>query len=140
MKYSQSEIDEAIASLKKFIKPGDTVYTILRHVSSSGMSRNISLVALVDGKPVFLDWYIERALGYSRAKNTEGLKVGGCGMDMGFHLVYSLGSVLFRGESWKCSGDNCPYNEHFNDHAKYPRIKGRKHSGDAGYTLRQSWL
>jgi hypothetical protein len=25
----------------------------------------------------------------------DGYKVGGCGMDMGFHLVYTLASVLF---------------------------------------------
>ena len=27
---------------------------------------------------------------------TDGYKVGGCGMDMGFHLVYTLSSLLYK--------------------------------------------
>jgi hypothetical protein len=39
----QAEQADAVAELHKLLKPGDTVYTILRHVSSSGMSRVIDL-------------------------------------------------------------------------------------------------
>jgi hypothetical protein len=28
-------------------------------------------------------------------RNREGIVVGGCGMDMGFHLVYNLGATLW---------------------------------------------
>jgi hypothetical protein len=35
---------EAIAQLREWIKPGDTVYTIVRHVSRSGMQRTIGVV------------------------------------------------------------------------------------------------
>ena len=47
--YRQQVIDE----LKSYLKPGDKVYTILRHVSASGMQRRISLVipyVLQDGR------------------------------------------------------------------------------------------
>ena len=35
---------EAVAELKKLLKPGATVYTVLKHCSSSGMMRVIDLV------------------------------------------------------------------------------------------------
>lgn len=35
---------EAIAKLREMLKPGDRVYTVLKHVSSSGMSRSIDLL------------------------------------------------------------------------------------------------
>lgn len=44
MKVSKQEREEAVAQLRKMLKPGDTVHTILRHVSKSGMSRRIDLV------------------------------------------------------------------------------------------------
>ena len=43
-KAQMAERDEAIANLREILKPGDTVYTILRHVSKSGMSRVIDAV------------------------------------------------------------------------------------------------
>jgi hypothetical protein len=43
-KMNKKEIEqaEAKAALLKILKPGDTVNTILRHVSRSGMMRHIS--------------------------------------------------------------------------------------------------
>jgi hypothetical protein len=86
---------QAIESLRTLLKPGDTVYTVLRHVSASGMSRDIDLYVFRDNKPQYLTNYAATALDWPMSKN-KGIKVGGCGMDMGFHLVYSLSSVLFR--------------------------------------------
>lgn len=90
---------EAVARLRQWLKPGDTVYTILRHVSSSGMSRDISLVYIKPrakaGQSIFdLDYNAQMALGWPAAKRA-GIRVGGCGMDMGFHTVYTLSSILF---------------------------------------------
>src|SRR5688572_7990389 len=42
----QAERDEAAAELRKLLKPGDTVYTILRHRAASGMFRVIDLVII----------------------------------------------------------------------------------------------
>ena len=56
------------------------IYTVLDHVSSSGMTRYISAYVpyISDGgKPDIICIARER-------------RVTGCGMDMGFHLAYSL--------------------------------------------------
>lgn len=110
----------AIESLRATLKPGDTVYTVLRHRSSSGMSRVIDLFVISieeAGKPVprCIGIFTARALGRKYDENKDGVKVSGTGMDMGFHLVYSLGRVLFDGDS---------------------RYSGR----DPGYALTHRWL
>ena len=86
--------------LTYYVSEGSRVYTILRHVSSSGMSRDISLlVADREGRISDITYYAADALG-SRLVERNGfraIRVNGCGMDMGFHLVYNLSSVLFHG-------------------------------------------
>lgn len=83
------------------LKPGDTVYAVLRHRSSSGMMRVIDLFVIrknqFDGqqKPWRIGWKAAQATGLTYDIKHEGIRIGGCGMDMGFHLVYSLSSVLF---------------------------------------------
>lgn len=135
------EASEARDGLLEFIKPGDTVYTILRSVSRSGMSREISVVIKSGEGVQNIDWYVCRILGDHLGR--EGIKVTGCGMDMGFHLVYSLSSVLFR-DAFHCIGDSseygkrCPSNDHSNERAADYTV-GRLHS-DGGYALRQRWL
>ena len=77
-----------------------TVYTILRRVSASGMTRHISLKIAQGGEIYDITYNTALALG-DKLHSVDGfntLKVNGCGMDMGFHLVYSLSSVLFHGQ------------------------------------------
>lgn len=88
--------------LREFIKPGTTVYGIVRHVSSSssGMSRVISFCVVRtagDGRPYIrnINALMSDACGIKESKDHEGLTLGGCGMDMVFHGVYSLGRALF---------------------------------------------
>lgn len=76
-----------------WIKPRMVIYTVLRKVSKSGMSREISLFAVKDGKIISLDGPVSVLLGYKLGD--QGIKVSGCGMDMGFHTVYSLGLALW---------------------------------------------
>lgn len=122
------EQQEAIAQLREWIKPGDTVYTILDHVSSSGMSRHIRvLVPLVNGKNgnstvdfIHPNWAVGKALQIRHARRNgreqDALLIGGCGMDMGFHLVYQLSHALY-GEGYQCLGEGkCPSNYHSNHH------------------------
>lgn len=96
----KTEQQEAIDHLRKILKPGDTVYAILNNVSRSGMSRRISL-AIGDGKLITnITWHAARALGEpikNRAGYVQdsGIAISGCGMDMGFELVYQLGRVMF---------------------------------------------
>jgi hypothetical protein len=105
--------DEAIAQLKELCPVGSTVYTVLRHVSRSGMARHISAYVIKDGEPVKLDWRIAAAGIFKMSNLHGGLIVRGYGMDMGFHLVYTLGAALYS------SGES---------------------DSDGGYTLNQRWL
>lgn len=88
--------EDALNRLREVLKPGDTVYCILRHVSASGMSRRISFMVFKEGRPFYLDYLISEAgMGYRSDRKNEGLIVRGCGMDMGFAVVYDLGAALW---------------------------------------------
>ncbi len=80
--------------LKKFCRKGSTVYTVLRHVSRSGMQRRIDCYSIQKNKLVYLSGYIEHITSMKRHKN-GGLIVDGCGMDMGFHIVHNLSMALY---------------------------------------------
>ena len=128
-------VAEARERLLEALKPGDTVYTQVRHVSSSGMSRRISAYTIRDNEPWNISGYVARVLDWPCDRDELSVRVSGCGMDMGFHLVYSLSRVLFR-DSFDCIGERCPSNDHSNgdrNHEPHP------HS-DGGYALKQRWL
>jgi hypothetical protein len=102
-KKEQKALDIAYAReqlLTHYLTEGDTVYTVLRSVSSSGMSRTMSLKVAKDGKILDLTYYAAVVLGYPlvEVNGSRAIRVGGCGMDMGFHAVYSLSRGLFRTE------------------------------------------
>lgn len=123
-KAQKQERDEAIAKLREWIKPGDTVYTILRNVSRSGMQREIGIVLMKpDGVVLHPNWSVAKALGYRLGKR-DGVIVGGCGMDMGFEIVYNLSRVLF-GAGFGCIGKECHSNDHFNGDRDYTENKFR---------------
>jgi hypothetical protein len=118
-KKEEKALDVAYAReqlLTHYLSEGDTVYTVLRSVSSSGMSRTISLKVAKDGKILDLTYYASILLDWPlvEVNGSRALRVGGCGMDMGFHTVYTLSRVLFReeGEQLHC---------------------------DAGYALNHAW-
>ena len=100
--------------LAHYVSEGSTVYTVLRSVSSSGMSRTLSLKVAKDGKILDLTYYAGIVLDWPivEVNGSRALRVGGCGMDMGFHTVYSLSRSLFRDE---------------------------EHTGDVGYLLNHAW-
>lgn len=91
----EREKQAAIEELRRTLKPGDTVHTVLRRVSASGMSRRIDLYKLDNGDMRYLTGLVAKACGYSFPRQGEGLRVGGCGMDMGFAVVYDLSHALF---------------------------------------------
>jgi hypothetical protein len=86
--------------LTHYVSEGDTVYTVLRSVSSSGMSRTLSLKVAKEGKILDLTYYASIVLDWPlvEVNGSRAIRVGGCGMDMGFHTVYTLSRVLFREE------------------------------------------
>lgn len=104
--------------LKEWIPAGSTIKTVVTHVSRSGMSRSIrALVPLqrADGSLTIADvsYMAADVLGWKVDERHGGVKIGGCGMDMGFHLVYTLSRKLYGAQDG---------------------------AGDAGYILKQSWL
>jgi hypothetical protein len=125
-KVSKSEREEAISRLREWIKPGDTVYTTLRHVSRSGMSRDIDLHIIEDNEPRWISGMAATACDWRRNKDGA-VKVGGCGMDMGFHLVEGLSCTLYgREHGYKCLGKGkCPSNYHVN-HRERIRCEGTR--------------
>jgi hypothetical protein len=127
---------EAIEKLRKFLPPGSTLYTVLRHVSRSGMLRHIDAYTFVDGIKLYLSGYIATAVGYSRTHDGA-LKANGCGMDMGYEVMYNTARTIY-GDSFPCTGgDKCPSNDHNNGDREY--TKGKPHS-DGGYSLRHEWI
>ena len=86
---------QAVQEVKKLVKKGDIIYCILDHVSQSGMMRHISFFVIKKNTPIRLNWYISHILDYKLTKE-KSLKVSGCGMDMGFSVVYNLSQELFK--------------------------------------------
>ena len=90
--------DELREDCERFFPRGSTVYTILRHVSSSGMTRVISLVTIdKDGVVLHPNYSAAKFLKMrlTTKHGSDGIVVTGCGMDMGFHLVHNLSSALY---------------------------------------------
>lgn len=127
---------------------GHTLYTILGHVTSSGMSRDIGVRAILPaeasvypGHPfVVLDLDYNVA-GLTGSKLTDrGVRRGGCGMDMGFDLIYSLARVLYP-DGHPCWGKGvCQSNDHVNPGPGRDIYNPATIHRDGGYGIRQVWL
>lgn len=74
---------------------GSTIYCVLRHVSRSGMFRIIDLFVIVDGDVRYLHSLADdKRMPFTRDACRDGFRVSGAGMDMGFHVVYSIGRAF----------------------------------------------
>ncbi len=139
VKYGLNEWEAEIVSQLRRERP--VLTTILRHVSQSGMMRHIDVYWLCgQDKPakwdqrryprnrIYLSGLIAKICDRRRAKDGYALKVGGCGMDMGFHVVYNFSSVIFP------------------DGFRYRKNEGHrngdpsKRDKDGGYALTHEWL
>lgn len=125
--------------LREWLLPGDTLHTILKHVSRSGLSRTIAVVSIgEDGEPLDISYFAASATGRRYDDKHGGVVVQGGGMDMGFELVYTLSRTLWP-DGFACIGEDCPANDHHN--APHPlRVANGMLHKDAGYALRQRWL
>jgi len=145
----KSEIEErkqeSLARLRELLPPGSIVYTTVENVSRSGMSRHISCYVPIsdEGKLRILNitWHVQNILGYRRSDKSGGLVVSGCGMDMGFHVVYELAHSLHP-DGFGCTGRGCSSNDHSNGDRNYEVHKeAAPHwHKSAGYSIRQEWL
>jgi hypothetical protein len=125
----------AIQELREVLKTGDIVYTMITHVSNSGMMRTIRTIIIRNNEPLDISYKVAKALGWNLNRKHDGITVNGCGMDMGFHVVYSLSSRLFP-EGHVCIGEKCPSNDHSNGDRDYTPHNHK----DGGYALIQKWL
>lgn len=142
---------EARDWLLEILKPGDKVSMVLRHRSSSGMYRVIDFFKFYceDGEVVrrWLSRPIATLLGEKFDEEREALGVSGAGMDMGFHIVYNLGSVLWA-TGFECAdpqpdgySGKCPSNDHSNAYSiKQSGGTVPTHHRDGGYALRYEWI
>ena len=145
-KQKREERDEAIKRLRELVKPGDQLVTVMRHRSASGMSRSIDVYMMYTIKAkdrydktlrpsarinwLWLSFNIARACGFQWDAARESIRVGGCGMDMGYHIVYTLGRVLFpKGGALKHSPREAQ-----------ERRAGETKETDGGYLLSHRWL
>lgn len=149
------EREAALADLHKMVKPGDTIYTKLEHVTRSGMYRVLDLYVIRDNIPLRITWSAALAAGFKYDRKHEGLGVNGCGMDTGFQAVHSLSHALYR-DGFGCIGEGCPSNDHSNGDRDYtPHMDEKDRIGadgklctchkthwhaDGGYALRHRWL
>ena len=86
----------SLEQLRQWLPKGTRVFTILRAVARSGMRREVSVVVWQPGsdRPIHPNHHVCQVLGLRRGKN-DGVVIQGCGMDMGFHLVYELAYALY---------------------------------------------
>lgn len=100
-----AEQQEYRDGLENMLPKGSKVYTLIRSVSSSGMSRRISVFTIIDGELVDLDWKLERAGIAKRRANKDGLYIQGVGMDMCFALTYDIATTL-HGDGYSITNSN----------------------------------
>ena len=114
---------ESIDTLETLLKPGTIVYTSLRHVSASGMTRWIDVFVADGGTVRNITGHVCDAADMTYCTRRHSLKIGGGGMDMGFQVVYLLGLSLWP--------------------AGTPEPHGRRNGepdSNGGYALRHQWL
>jgi hypothetical protein len=147
-KVQKAAQQDACEKLRKLIQPGDKVFTILDHVSKSGMTRHVRVKLISkDGTTHDPNYLVAQALDMRQAKRGDGIVAQGCGMDMGYSLVYNLGYALFPA-GFTCTGlktdkhgfkdylHSCPSNDHSNRKGDYSPHTHK----DGGYALRHEWL
>ena len=101
-KQERLEREEIKQQLKKELKNCKTLYTIVDHVSQSGMTRDIRVFLIKNNKPLNISYKVAKVLNQKQGRNKwlAAVRVQGCGMDMGFNTVYNLSHCLF-GDGYK---------------------------------------
>lgn len=130
MKHTKEDLQHALDYISKLCPVGKTVYTTVHKVSSTGMSRTMSVFVVDEDDSIRnITSYVAMLTGNTYLRDKNHLRVGGCGMDMGFHVVYSLGRCLYP-DGFKLPKDK-----------KYGRNGDTSgYDKDGGYALNQQWL
>jgi len=123
--------EKAIEYLREYCPVGTRVFTVLRHVATSGMARWLDAYVMIDNEPIKITHLLGRAgIGGDWCDRRQALKVGGCGMDMGYHVVNCLSYALHGYEN---EGLKEEENGRFISNPTPERYK-------AGYTLDHRWM
>lgn len=142
---------ESADILRRLYPLGTEVPTRVEYVSKDGMRRHISVWHRdKNGMVSNTSRMVAEVVGLPLNGRGDAVVVDGCGMDMCFHLIYSLSRGLYR-DGHPCTGHRytekagngrqvyrCPSNDHVND-GRLPYTRGRKHA-DGGYALRYTHM
>lgn len=138
--------EQAAERLRDEFPPGSTARTILRNVSRSGMQRSIDVYSIKDGETHWLSPYVAVLLDETWDNDRDAIKVGGAGMDMGFHVVYSMSASLYGhaqdGRSRKMQ-PRYPLSERDKRRLARWRKKERSYPGantSGGYAVNHKWI
>ena len=121
--YTKKDLEriEILKELKKDLKNKKIIATV-KSVSRSGMSRIITFNYYNKKHYLYnIDYKISKLLNYRLTDH--GVSVGGCGMDMIFHVLYSINSLAINygviKKSAKKSKHDLYYNGLVNTNYKY---------------------
>jgi len=89
-----------------------TIYVVQRHVTASGMSRDLSLYIVMNNEPRDITHMVAEVLGYRLNHLNYTIRVQGTGMDMHFHTVYQLGRKLYPNGNPAADRDASGYTSH----------------------------
>jgi hypothetical protein len=99
------EIKTAKREIRKYVRPHTVVYTVLRRVNLFGTARWMDVFVMHRNRPLRLTYYVATLLDYQQSAKDCSMYVKGCGMDMGWHVVYSLGCALWPKGTRKPHGE-----------------------------------
>ena len=130
MKYSKKQITEAMERLHELLPVGGVCYTDVKSVAKSGMRRKMKFFVVENGSTIDITWPVATVLG-DPVQSDGTIRVSGCGMDMGFHMVYSLSRRLFP-DGFKPRDAGKDYGRNGTSADDIDK--------DGGYALKQRWL
>lgn len=102
-RWTKQQQEDARERLADILRENDTLYTVLRHRSRSGMARWLDVYAFLPCpergdravEKYRLSYLVANATGYAYDRRHEAIRVNGCGFDVGHDVVYSLSMALF---------------------------------------------
>jgi hypothetical protein len=95
--YNANEGMSMAMAVLKVLPKDATIYTIIRHVSKSGMTRVIDAMVIVDDTPLYLRGVAEE-IGLKLDRKHDGITVKGVGMDMAWYLVSRFSKAIHDDE------------------------------------------
>lgn len=129
-KQKQAEL-AAKQRLQELCPPGTTIWTRNVRVARSGMSAVIGVYIMQDNVPLDITSEVSDALGWAYVSDGGGVRVHGCGLDRGFHVVHTLSYAIHgatsKGKGIEAANRGVPFE---------PNPENYR----AGYSLNHRWL